>query len=354
MTDTTGDFILTQRDRAGRITLNRPQQRHALTIEMLIGIREALQTWQSDPAVDVVLLTANGEDGFCGGSDLGALCKGPTPDAHAARLFWSHGARLAATMARFPKPLVAIVDGLAVGSGVGLIAHATYRVVSQRARLALPETAIGLVPDLGLTWLLARSAGAAGSYMALCGQPLDAGAAIQMGLADGMIHSDALNELCDRLTSPFGGQIERILNGFVADAGPGNLVDDLPLISTAFGEPSIEQIIRALETLGERGQQIAATLASRSPLALKLTLSLMQKVKGAKTIEEALLQEHRVLNRLFEFGEIQEGVRARLIDTDRAPAWAFAELADVDQMLLASFFSPMLPGEDLRFAETLA
>ncbi len=343
------DLDITQDDRAGHITLDRPQQRNALTLDMLRGIRHALEVWRSDPTVEVVLLSAAGGDGFCGGSDLGTLCKSPPGDTTYARNFWRETAQLASLMARYAKPIVVIIDGLAAGSGVGLAAHATYRVATERARFALPETAIGLVPDMGVTWLLSRAPAPAGALVALTGRALDAADAVYAGLADGMIASAALDTLRDRLSSPFGGPIERVLNGLVETPAPAKLREHAATVANAFAEPTIERIMAHLASMPEAdATEAEAALTSRSPLALKLTLALMQRVKSMRTLEDALALEHRVLNRLFEHGELHEGVRARLIEGSRTPSWPIPELSGIDPVLVSSFFAPMLPGEDLR------
>jgi enoyl-CoA hydratase len=345
------DVLIRRRDRAGRITMNRPTMGNSLSLGMVRAMTQGLHAWRDDPAIELVVLDGAGDESLCGGSDLATLCKGPSPDAEFARVYWRATATLASVVARYPKPIVAIMNGLVAGSGIGLAAHATYRVVTERSRLALPETTIGLVPDMGASWLLARAPGQLGLYLGTTGQVVEAADAILAGLADGAIRAERLPELVDRLANPFGGPPERILNGLGEEPAPGPLAARQAEIDAAFGHAQIERSIEALAHSDSAwAKQTAASLANRSPLCLKLTWALVRKVRTLRTLEEALVFEYRLTNRLFEHGELNEGVRARLIETNGTPRWSPASLAEIDDDMVASFFAQMLPGDDLKLA----
>jgi len=340
--------ILIRRDgRAGRITLDRPRALNALTHPQIGAIAAALDGWRIDAEVELVVLDATGGKAFCAGGDVRAMYDSRTEGSAFARRFWADEYRLNATIARYPKPIVALMDGIVMGGGIGLASHASHRVVTERSNLAMPETAIGLIPDVGGTWLLGHAPGQTGVYLGLTGSRMSAADAIYARFADAMVRSERLAELTAALTAP-GATAGEVIRAFAEDAGPSTLETRRPEIDAHYGPASIEQILAALTAAGTETVRAEATdLAARSPKALKLTLASIRAARGLRTLEAALAAEYRLTVRLFEDGEFIEGVRALIIDKDRAPKWRPATLAEVDERMIATYRAPL--DGDLRF-----
>ena len=215
------DEVLIRREgRAGRITMNRPQALNALTHAMVGRIWETLLAWRNDAAVELVLLDGAGGRALCAGGDVRALYDSRVNGSGLARAFWSEEYPLNALIGRYPKPYVAIQDGIVMGGGIGLSAHARHRIVTERSRLAMPETGIGLIPDVGGTWLLAHAPGAAGVYLGLTGEAMGAADAIHARFSDTFVASDKLDGLAQRLVDAKGGPVAEVIAAFAADAGP--------------------------------------------------------------------------------------------------------------------------------------
>src|SRR5215510_8675959 len=214
------DEVLIRREgRAGRITMNRPKALNALTLPMVGRIGEALVAWQSDPAVQLVVLDGAGERGLCAGGDVRGLYDSRLTGSAFARKFWSDEYRLNALIGGYAKPLVAIQDGIVMGGGIGLSGHASHRIVTERSQLAMPETGIGLIPDVGGTWLLANAPGEVGIYLGLTGEVMRASDAIYARFSDALVPSAQLPALVDRLVDPVGGPVGEAIRG-VAEAPP--------------------------------------------------------------------------------------------------------------------------------------
>ena len=191
----TDEVLISREGRAGRITMNRPKALNALTYPMVGQIWNALLDWRDDPAVELVLIDGAGERGLCAGGDVRSLYESRTQGSGAARSFWSEEYRLNALIGRYPKPFVAIQDGIVMGGGIGLSGHARHRIVTERSQLAMPETGIGLIPDVGGTWLLAHAPGETGIYLGLTGERMGAADAIYARFSDAFVPSHKLGEL---------------------------------------------------------------------------------------------------------------------------------------------------------------
>ncbi len=315
----TDEVLIRREGRAGRITMNRPQALNALTLGMVHQIWEALQAWRTDRAVELVVLDGAGERGLCAGGDVRALYDSRAEGSTLARTFWRDEYRLNALIGRYPKPFVAIQDGIVMGGGIGLSGHARDRIVTERSRLAMPETGIGLIPDVGGTWLLADAPGAAGVYLGLTGETMRAADAIYTHFADVMIPSTKIGQLVARLVDAKGGSVAGAIRALSVDAGPSPLAERRADIDRVFAGESVEEMLAALGAMpGEWAQKTAAALAQKSPKSLKLTLAAIRNAQALGSLEEALNVEFRLCVRLFEDGEFTEGVRALLVDKDRA------------------------------------
>jgi enoyl-CoA hydratase len=340
--------------RAGRITLDRPKALNALTLDMVRRIWTALRAWKDDPAVQLIILDGAGERGLCAGGDVRSLYDARAEGSGFARTFWREEYRLNALIHRYPKPYVALMDGIVMGGGIGLSAHAQggTRVVTERSRIAFPETTIGLIPDVGGTWLLSRAPKETGPYLALMGTQMGAADAIYTGFADVHVPSACLPAIIERLTN--GTETpQAILATFAVDPGLAPLLGPLGTdVTRYFAAPDIDSIAAALArdaTADEFAKRAHEGLAARSPLALKTTLEALKRARGYPDLEAALAVEFRLCTHLYETGEFPEGVRALIVDKDRKPQWSRATLADVTPEIVDALFAP-LPASEEPFA----
>ena len=347
-TPTTDDVIIRREGRAGRITLNRPKALNALTWSMTKAISAALLAWQGDAAVECIVLDGAGERGLCAGGDVRWLYdirQTPTGLRDAAQ-FWREEYILNAMIARYPKPFVAIMDGIVMGGGIGLSAHARHRIVTERSTIAMPETTIGLIPDVGGSKLLADAQGRLGVYLGLTGARMDASDAIQAGFADTYVPLAQVPELIERLTTEPAP--DELIEAASAPVPASKLAAKLDLINRLFHANTVAEIQRhLLTTTDELAQRAHADLATRSPKALALALESILRAKKAKHLEECLTVEYRLCNRLYEDGEFIEGVRALIVDKDKAPKWNPPRIEDVTPALLERYFAPLPAGQDL-------
>ena len=350
---TASQCLIRRESRAGRITLNRPDALNALTHGMVKQIAAALDAWHADPAIAVVILDGAGGRALCAGGDIisfyDARAGGKTPDPRYALEFWRDEYLLNAAIKRYPKPFVAIMDGIVMGGGVGLSAHGRYRVVTEKTMVAMPETAIGLIPDVGGTWLLGHAQGRFGEYLGLTGARMDGADAIQAGFADIFMPRAEVEALVARLSETSGGLIPDIMDD-VADAPvpPSKLAAARELLTRIFSADTVEAMhTAALGTTDPLAQRVASDLAGKSPKALKLTLAAIRQARTLPSLEAALVVEYRLVNRLYQDGEFVEGVRALLVDKDKAPKWNPARLQDVTPDMVAALFAPFPPEQEL-------
>jgi enoyl-CoA hydratase len=336
--------------RAGRLTLNRPGALNALNFEMVRTLAAALRAWINDPSIELVILDGAGGRALCAGGDVVDLTGQRTDPARPWRQFWREEYQLNALIHRYPKPFVALMDGIVMGGGIGLSSHARYRIVTEKSMLAMPETGIGLIPDVGGTWLLGHAQGELGTYLGLTGARMNGSDAIQCGFAGDYAVSAALPALVTRLCDASAGDCAEVIEA-LADQSPipaSPLAALRPEVDRHFAFDTIEAILDSLNTSpGEFAQKTHAELKRKSPKALKLTLAAIRGAKTMPNLEAALNAEYRLVNRLYEDGEFPEGVRALLIDKDKAPKWNPAALAELTDTMAQSYFSPFLPSEEL-------
>jgi enoyl-CoA hydratase len=344
----TDEVLIRRQGRAGRLTMNRPQALNALTLGMVRQIWSALLAWRSDPAVELVVLDGTGERALCAGGDVRALYDSRSDGSTLARSFWREEYRLNALIGRYPKPFLAIQDGIVMGGGIGLSGHAGHRVVTDRSRLAMPETGIGLIPDVGGTWLLSRAPVAVGGYLGLTGEVMRAADAIFARFADVFVTSPNVAGMVERLVDPSGGSVDDIIATVASDPGPSMLANRRADIEQVFSADTLEAMLSALSGApGSWAQSTLATLAQKSPKSLKLTLAAIRNARHLTSLEHALNVEFRLCVRLFEDGEFIEGVRALIVDKDRRPKWSPARLQDVMPELIAAYVAPLAPQEEL-------
>ncbi|MCP3821780.1 enoyl-CoA hydratase/isomerase family protein [Streptomyces sp. A3M-1-3] len=322
--------LLSKQGRSGRITLNRPRAINALTHPMVLRIDAALSAWEYDDEVAVVVLDGAGGRGLCAGGDIRAIRDSALADGAAARAFWRDEYRLNARIARFRKPFVAAMDGIVMGGGVGLSAHAGTRIVTERSRVAMPEVGIGFVPDVGGTYLLSRAPGETGTHLALTADAMAAADAILCGFADHFIPSARLAAFLDSLA---GTGLPDAVRAFAEPAPPGGFGDTREWIDACYSADTVEEIVERLSRLADTGELAAKEAARRilghSPTALKVTLRALRRARALASLEDVLDQEYRVSSVAATGPDLPEGVRAQVVDKDRSPRWTPDTLAAV-------------------------
>lgn len=340
------EVLFEKRGVAGVVTLNRPKALNALTLGMVRLIHPKLKEWAADSSVQCVIVEGAGEKAFCAGGDIRALHDWGRAGETTAIDFWREEYLLNTFIKRYPKPYVALMDGINMGGGVGLSVHGSHRVATERLTFAMPETGIGLFPDVGGTYFLPRAPGDTGMYLALTGARLKAADAIYVGIADVYVPSARIETLKDRLA---GGTSPREALAEVAEEeGAAPLAAMQKDISAHFSKGSVPEIIVSLRTDGgEWAMQTADAIEGKSPVS---TLVAYRQVReGAQLeFEDCMKLEYRLINRFAAGHDFYEGVRAVVIDKDQSPKWNPARLADVDPAEVDRYFSP-LEGGDLNF-----
>jgi enoyl-CoA hydratase len=338
------DLIVRREGAAGIIRLNRPKTINAVTLAMFRGIDKALDAFQSDPAVALILLEGAGDRGLCAGGDIRALYDDAQAGGDLGKTLWREEYILDARIAAFPKPYVAFMDGIVMGGGVGLAAHASHRIVTERTRLAMPEVGIGFFPDVGGTWLLSRAPGEIGTYYGLTGQPMNGADAVYAGFADVVVASDRLPALREALTRADRAdtrQVRAIVDGFAAARVEPPIAARRPSIDALFGHDSIEEIVAALAHHdSEFARQTQKTIREKSPTGLKLTLKLLRMARQSASLRECLAREYRAALEIYVNHDFTEGIRAAVIDKDRHPKWRPPRIEDVTPDMIARYFVP--------------
>ncbi|MFF9077767.1 enoyl-CoA hydratase/isomerase family protein [Streptomyces sp. NPDC014735] len=338
------DPVLTHTEgRVRYITLNRPRALNALNHAMVLRIDEALAEAERDDAVTAVLITGAGERGLCAGGDIRSIHDDARAGGTASLAFWRDEYRLNARIARYPKPYVAIMDGIVMGGGVGISAHGDVRIVTERSRVAMPETGIGFVPDVGGTYLLASTPGELGTHLALTADAVGAGDALLCGLADHFVPARRLTTLTTALADcRTPDEIDATVRAHAASAPEGELGAHREWIDTCYRADTVEEILDRLDNSGvPAAKQAAAAILAKSPTALKVTLSALRRAGRLGGLEAVLDQEYRTSCTAFARPDLVEGVRAQIIDKDRRPRWSPAELTEVTDDDVARFFAPL-------------
>ncbi|MFC9624732.1 enoyl-CoA hydratase/isomerase family protein [Streptomyces sp. NPDC056930] len=335
--------LLHTEGRIRHITLNRPRALNALNHAMVMRIDGALAEAELDDTVTAVLITGAGERGLCAGGDIRSIHEDARAGVGTSMDFWRDEYRLNARIARFPKPYVAIMDGIVMGGGVGVSAHGDVRIVTERSRIAMPETGIGFVPDVGGTYLLGAAPGELGTHLALTADAVGAGDALMCGLADHFVPSQRLAELTRALADcGTAAEIEETARRFASPAPGGELAAHREWIDSCYRADSVEEILDRLDNSGvPAAKQAAGTILAKSPTALKVTLSALRRARMLEGLEAVLDQEYRTSCTAFTRPDLVEGVRAQIIDKDRNPRWSPADLAEVSEADVALFFATL-------------
>jgi enoyl-CoA hydratase len=342
------DLEIRVEGRVGRITLNRPQALNAVNQTIVDGMTRALLEWQVDPAVALVLVDAVGGKAFSAGGDLAYVYRcGKAGDIEGPNRFWRDEYRLNALIDGYRKPYVALMDGIVMGGGVGISAHGSHRIVTEASVVAMPECAVGLVTDVGGSWLLRRAPGRMGEYLGLTGRRMKGEDAIYAGFADLLVRRDSLPALVAALVET--GDVAALAS--FAEPVPDSALAPLqPGVDRIFAAPTLADILDGLQ--GETVDWAVAAreaITSGSPLSALMILAI---VRGATSMAEALRNEYRFVSRVLEHGDFLEGIRAIVIDKDRKPVWRHRNIGAVPDDLLALMRRPAEGGDiDLMLGE---
>lgn len=332
------DVLLRHDGGLGRVVLNRPKAINALTHDMVKLIDSALTAWEADDDVRAVVISGAGERGLCAGGDIRGIYADVRAGGTASLDFWRDEYALNAHIARYSKPYVAIMDGIVMGGGVGVSAHGGVRVVTERTRLAMPEVGIGLVPDVGGTYLLSRAPGELGTHLALTTSTLGAGDAIACGFADHFVPSDHLSGFVDALAV----DVDDAVRTFSRTAPFADLVGEREWIDRCFAADTVEEIIARLRDFGSpQAKDAAEQILGKSPTAVKVTLRALRLARDLPSIEQVLAQEYRVSTVCLRSPDLVEGIRAQVIDKDRTPHWSPLTLEEVAAATVEDFFTPL-------------
>jgi enoyl-CoA hydratase len=327
--------------RVGRLTLNRPAAIHALTEEMCRLMTQALLAWADNPDVDAVMLDHSGGRGFCAGGDIRMIAESGAGDASDAKRFFRTEYRLNHLLFVYPKPVVVFMDGIVMGGGVGISDPARIRIATERTTYAMPETGIGLFPDVGGGWFLPRMPGEAGIWLALTGARLKAAECLSLGIATHYVESSKLEALKAEIIA----DSEAVFGApelFATYAGPARVDDNMAMIDRLFAFDTMEEIVEALERDGsDWSQKELATLRTKSPQAMKVSLRQMRLGARLANFEDEMVMEYRLGGRAVRTHDFQEGVRAVIVDKDNAPRWSPPDLAGVSDAMVDALFAPL-------------
>ncbi|MDT7558315.1 MAG: enoyl-CoA hydratase [Pseudonocardiales bacterium] len=336
-TDTHEEVNARREGQLGRITLNRPKSINALTLDMIRGATEALRAWWDDPSVQVVVLDGAGDRGLCAGGDITLVRDSALGDHAVAAELWREEYVLDLLMATFPRPVVALMDGVVMGGGVGLAGRADVRVVTERSRVAMPEVLIGLAPDCGSADLLARAPGELGTHVALTSMHLGAADALLCGLADVYLTPDQVAGVLQTLQR--GGLAELRSSG---EPPPGELAAARGWIDECYAGDDPAAIVDRLAAHPELAAQDAARrLGSVSPTAVAVTLRALRAAAEDPGLAPCLVRDYRMVRRFLEHPDLVEGITARVVDRTHTPRWSPARLADVRAADVDAFFAPL-------------
>ena len=345
----TSEVVIRREGTVGILSLNRPQAIHSLTLGMVHAMTAALREWRDDPAVEAVILDHAEGRGFCAGGDIADLRESiVNAGGVTARQFFHDEYQLDHLIKTYPKPFVAFIDGIVMGGGVGISQPAQFRVATEATRFAMPETGIGLFPDVGGSWYLARLKHRIGQFLVLTGARLDGGECLWTGLATHYLPAAVLPEAKRRIVAA-PGEIAAILAELAAQPPAPRIAANAEKIERLFAADTLEDITAALAAdPGEWAAKELAAIAPKAPLSSKVALR--QLVEGAAMTDFAsvMAMEYRIASRLIMRPDFAEGVRALIVDKDNAPRWNPATAAQASDELVDLIFSPLPENEEWR------
>ncbi|QIK78220.1 enoyl-CoA hydratase/isomerase family protein [Sphingomonas piscis] len=341
----TSDIIIEQQGSLGRIRLNRPGAIHALTREMCEAMSAALLGWREDGNVQAVLIDHAEGRGFCAGGDVVMLANSGASDGQEARDFFEAEYRLNHLLFTYPKPTIVIMDGITMGGGVGISLPCEYRIATENTRFAMPETAIGLFPDVGGGWHLSRLPGRLGQFIALTGARLDGAECLYLGFANHYVEQASLEDMVERLAKT-PTRAKGAIGAFAGTVPDGRLEQNLAVIARTFASDRFEDILDALEAeQSDWAETELITLRSKSPLSCKVSLRLLAEGADRASFEDEMRAEYALAANVVRTPDFVEGVRALLIDKTNDPQWRPATPEEVTDEMVDTLFKP-LPVEE--------
>ncbi|MBV8848222.1 MAG: enoyl-CoA hydratase/isomerase family protein [Methylobacteriaceae bacterium] len=351
------EIICERRGASGTVFFSRPQALNAITLNMVRELTRALDEWERDPAIKNVVVTAAASKAFSAGGDIRLLYEQGQAGDHAAQLdFWRWEYQLNRRIRLYPKPYVALVDGIVMGGGVGVSLHGSHRIAGEKFSFAMPEVGIGFFPDVGATYFLPRLPGEAGMYFALTGGRANAGDAAHLGLASAYVLSTRFDELADALGG--GERADDAVARLRSDISPGPIVTNRALVDRCFSASGPAKILERLDAESSPfAAEAAKAMREKAPLSLEIAYRQMSL--GAKlSIDEAMQTEFRVVSRVCRGSDFYEGIRATIIDKDFAPRWSHTSLDKVHSREVDSYFAPLgaseLTFENINARETVS
>jgi enoyl-CoA hydratase len=340
------DVLISTEWRVGRIRLNRAKAIHALTTQMCDAMSQALLRWRDDSNIEAVIVDHAEGRGFCAGGDVVMLARSGDTDAQEAKRFFFAEYRLNHLLFTYPKPTVAIMDGITMGGGVGISLPCNFRIATENTRLAMPETSIGLFPDVGGGWYLPRLPGRVGQFMALTGARLDGAECHYLGLATHYVEQASLPDVVERIAkTPL--RVQGPIGAFTTSVPEAKIEQNLPLITRLFASDRLEDVLAALEADGsEWAQNELASLRTKSPLSCKVSLRLLAEGATRASFAEEMRAEYALAGRVVRTHDFREGVHAVLIDKTGNPQWDPATPEEVTDEMLDVLFAPLPKSEE--------
>lgn len=324
------EVIFEKKGNIGHTLLNRPKALNALTLDMVIEMTAQLQAWASDDAIASVVIEGAGEKGFCAGGDIRALYDSGKAGTGYWYEFYSNEYRLNTLIKEYPKPYIAFMNGITMGGGVGVSVNGSHRIISDRTVFAMPETGIGLIPDVGGSFILPRLKGQAGMYLGLTGERMKGADCLYVGVGTHYVTEGDLNGLMNALAGAVdAAAVEQVLTEYAGEPGDAPFREIEPQVNAHFGKSDVAGMLESLDHAGDEwAAKIAALIRTKSPTSLLVTHEQLRR--GADlTFREGMAQELRCVMRIKDGHDFFEGVRAVIIDKDNAPKWQPSRLEDV-------------------------
>ncbi len=341
----TAEIILEKRGPLGIITLNRPRALNSLSTGMCRLLDEALITWAEDEAVKAVIIQGAGDKAFCAGGDVKTLAENSPDDHHLAMEFFATEYVMNSRIYHFPKPYIALLDGITMGGGVGVSVHGSHRIVTERCLFAMPESAIGLIPDVGGSYFMPRLPGRLGLYLGLSGARLRGADILYAGIGTAYMPSGRIEEFITALAATDiedAGDVDRVIASFAEDPGAAPLDEFRDLIDAAFSEESLEEIFDHLGAIDHNwAGKTLAKLEKMSPVSMKV---IMEQIRRGANLDfnDAMKMEYRIVSHIVSYqSDFYEGVRAVLIDKDQNPAWNPSTVGEVTDDMVAAHFKSL-------------
>jgi enoyl-CoA hydratase len=338
----TKDVLFDIVNKVGHITLNRPEALHALNHDMCKSIYDKVKAWSSDPLVRLILIDhLSGSRGFCAGGDIRFLADSGRGDGKAGAAFFADEYRMNVALAECTKPIISILDGVTMGGGVGLSVHGSHRLVTSRTLFAMPETGIGLFPDVGGSWFLPRLEGMLGLWLGLTGARLKGPEVVSAGIGTHYINYEAVDEIRSAIISA-PDHYQAIIANQALDIPKATYCDHRTTINTCFDKDSLTNILLALKLADDEwAEEQCVIISKRAPLSMMVTHRAFHEGLRLTNLRDVIQMEYRIASRIIATADFIEGVRAVVIDKDHAPKWKPASLAEVDPMMIDSLFAPL-------------